>query len=168
MPPLSRVRVRVHQIQRLTTARQVSSFTLPTHSRALAPTATQVPIGLLLDRVDPHWVFAVGVIIRAGSVGAIPMCQHLWQVNALAVVQGATLPMIGVSIRVCLVRVFGKHHCAAAGPYIGTHRKGTYTVRADFHSADGAERRRGRRRRQGQGRVWSRGSGRSQGYGRAV
>ena len=73
-----------------------------------------VPTGLLLDRVDPHSVFIAGVIVRAVSVGAMPLCTSLWQGNALAVVQGSTLPMIGVSIRVGLVRVFGKERCAAA------------------------------------------------------
>ena len=65
-----------------------------------------IPTGLLLDRVDPHAVFAAGCVLRALSVGAMPLCTAIWQVNALAVAQGATLPMIGVSIRVCLVRVF--------------------------------------------------------------
>ena len=55
------------------------------------------------------------MLIRAVSVGAVPLCTTLWQVNALAVVQGSTLPMIGVSIRVGLVRVFGKEQCAAVG-----------------------------------------------------
>jgi len=72
-----------------------------------------IPTGLLLDRVDPHAVFAAGCVLRALSVGAMPLCTAIWQVNALAVAQGATLPMIGVSIRVCLVRVFHER-CAAA------------------------------------------------------
>ena len=72
-----------------------------------------VPTGLLLDKADPHAVFAAGCVLRALSVGAMPLCTAIWQVNALAVAQGATLPMIGVSIRVCLVRVFHER-CAAA------------------------------------------------------
>ena len=78
--------------------------------------ACALPVGLLLDRagVCPHHVLVAGVVLRAVSVGALPLCQHLWHVNALAVVQGATLPLIGVSIRTCLVRVFGKEEFGAA------------------------------------------------------
>ena len=53
------------------------------------------------------------MILRAVSVGALPLCTRSWHANALAVVQGSTLPLIGISNRVCLVRVFGKE-CAAA------------------------------------------------------
>ena len=73
-----------------------------------------VPTGMLLDRFDPHAVFVSGVLLRAASVGALPACTALWQVNALAAVQGATLPLIGVSIRVCLVRAVGGARCAKA------------------------------------------------------
>ena len=76
--------------------------------------AFAVPTGALLDRYDPHVVFASGVLLRAVSVGATPLCARLWQVNLLAVAQGVTLPLIGVSIRVCLVRAVGKDRCAAA------------------------------------------------------
>ena len=81
---------------------------------AFAGGAFAVPTGALLDRYDPHAVFASGVLLRAVSVGATPLCARLWQVNLLAVAQGVTLPLIGVSIRVCLVRAVGKDRCAAA------------------------------------------------------
>jgi MFS transporter, FHS family, Na+ dependent glucose transporter 1 len=73
--------------------------------------AFALPTGALLDRYD---VFAFGTLLRAVSVGATPLCSALWQVNLLAIVQGATLPLIGVSIRVCLVRAVGQEKCAQA------------------------------------------------------
>ena len=76
--------------------------------------AFAVPTGALLDRYDPHVVFASGVLLRAVSVGATPLCARMWHVNLLAVAQGVTLPLIGVSIRVGLVRAVGKDRCAAA------------------------------------------------------
>ena len=76
--------------------------------------AFAVPTGALLDRYDPHVVFASGVLLRAVFVGATPLCARMWHVNLLAVAQGVTLPLIGVSIRVCLVRAVGKDRCAAA------------------------------------------------------
>ena len=51
-----------------------------------------IPTGLLLDRVDPHAVFAAGCVLRALSVGAMPLCTAIWQVNALAVAQGRRCP----------------------------------------------------------------------------
>lgn len=76
--------------------------------------AFALPTGALLDRYDAHAVFAFGTLLRAVSVGATPLCSALWQVNLLAIVQGATLPLIGVSIRVCLVRAVGQEKCAQA------------------------------------------------------
>ena len=76
--------------------------------------AFALPTGALLDRYDAHAVFAFGTLLRAVSVGATPLCTALWHVNLLAVVQGATLPLIGVSIRVCLVRAVGQAKCAQA------------------------------------------------------
>ena len=73
-----------------------------------------LPTGAMLDRYDAHAVFAFGTLLRAVSVGATPLCSALWHVNLLAVVQGATLPLIGVSIRVCLVRAVGQARCAQA------------------------------------------------------
>ena len=73
-----------------------------------------LPTGAMLDRYDAHAVFAFGTLLRAVSVGATPLCSSLWHVNLLAVVQGATLPLIGVSIRVCLVRAVGQARCAQA------------------------------------------------------
>ena len=73
-----------------------------------------LPTGAMLDRYDAHAVFAFGTLLRAVSVGATPLCSALWHVNLLAVVQGATLPLIGVSIRVCLVRAVGQANCARA------------------------------------------------------
>ena len=76
--------------------------------------AFALPTGAMLDRYDAHAVFAFGTLLRAVSVGATPLCSALWHVNLLAVVQGATLPLIGVSIRVCLVRAVGQARCAQA------------------------------------------------------
>lgn len=73
-----------------------------------------LPTGAMLDRYDAHAVFAFGTLLRAVSVGATPLCSALWHVNLLAAVQGATLPLIGVSIRVCLVRAVGQARCAQA------------------------------------------------------
>ena len=73
-----------------------------------------LPTGYFLDRVDAHAVFITGVVTRALSVGVMPWCDALWQGNVLSVVQGATLPMIGVSIRLCLTRRFGAAKCAPA------------------------------------------------------
>ena len=73
-----------------------------------------LPTGVLLDRYDAHGVFAFGTLLRAVSVGATPLCSELWHVNLLAIVQGATLPLIGVSIRMCLVRAVGQANCARA------------------------------------------------------
>ena len=73
-----------------------------------------IPTGVALDRVDAHRVFTFGLLLRAVSVGVTPLCQKLWQVNLLAVVQGATLPLIGITIRVCLVRAVGRHRTAQA------------------------------------------------------
>ena len=73
-----------------------------------------LPTGYFLDRVDAHAVFITGVVTRALSVGVMPWCDALWQVNGLSVVQDATLPMIGVSIRLCLTRRFGAAKCAPA------------------------------------------------------
>ena len=49
--------------------------------------------GLAPRQVDPHAVFAAGCVLRALS-GAMPPCTAIWQVNALAVAQGATLPRL--------------------------------------------------------------------------
>jgi FHS family Na+ dependent glucose MFS transporter 1 len=73
-----------------------------------------LPTGWLLDKTDAHAVFAFGTLLRAVSVGATPWCTSLWQVNVLSLVQGATLPLIGITIRVCLVRAVGQRKCAQA------------------------------------------------------
>lgn len=59
-------------------------------------------------------MFTFGLLLRAVSVGALPFVEKLWVVNLLTVVQGATLPWIGITIRVCLVRAVGRHRTAQA------------------------------------------------------
>lgn len=78
--------------------------------------AAALPTGWLLDRsrVRAPQVFAIGLLIRAVSVGVLPWAgTSVVGLALLGLVQGCTLPLVGIPLR-CLV----VWSCKGATPYL--------------------------------------------------
>ena len=69
--------------------------------------AASLPAGKLIDWIgNPMVPFAIGLFLRAASCFALPYASSLWLLVLTGIVQGLTLPMVGVSLRAAVLWMY--------------------------------------------------------------